>query len=95
MKDMENKRMEDKRTKKVKQHYFIYLNNERFKILKHTIDDNKSLFTIRTKIFGQNLPHGDNVLVSMSEDGDQTFIVAWKSMYKDEKIEYWEYKIIT
>lgn len=71
------------------------MNNERFKILKHVIDDDKSLFTIRTKIFGQNFPHGDNVLVSIPEDSDQTFIVAWKSMCKDEKIEYWEYKIIT
>ncbi len=87
--------MKDKRIEKVKQHYFIYLNNEQFKILKHKIDVEKTLLTIRTKVFGQDFPHGDNILVSTSKDNNHSFVVAWKGMWKDEKVECWEYRIIT
>jgi hypothetical protein len=91
----QNKHMKDKRIEKVKQHYFIYLNNERFKVLKHYIDVEKSLLTIKTKVFGQDFPNNDNILFSIADDSDQTFVVAWKGMAKNEKNEYWEYRIIT
>ena len=91
----QNKYMKDKRIEKVKQHYFISLNDERFKILKHKIDPEKALLTIRTKVFGQNFPRGDNILVSTSDDNEPSFVVAWKGTWKDEKVECWEYKIIT
>ena len=85
--------MKDKRIEKLKQHYFISLNDQRFKILKHNIDAEKELLIIKTKVFGQDFPHDNNILVSIEEDNKQSFFVAWKSMFKDEKIECWEYTI--
>ena len=87
--------MKDNRIEKIKQHYTIILNGQNYKVLKHKIDTDKSLLTIKTKMFGQDLPHGDNITVSTVEDNDQTIIVTWKGMSKDEKIECWEYKIVT
>ena len=87
--------MKDNRIERIKQHYTIILNNKSYKVLKHKIDSEKSLLTIKTKIFGQDFPHGDNISVSTAEDSNSTLIVAWKGMWKDEKVEHWEYKIIT
>ena len=87
--------MKDNRIEKIKQHYTIILNGQNYKVLKHKIDTDKFLLTIKTKIFGQDLPHGDNITVSTVEDNDQTIIVTWKGMSKDEKIECWEYKFVT
>ena len=87
--------MKDNRIKKIKQHYTITLNDTPFKVLKHNINIDKSLLTIKTKVFGQDFPRGDNVSASFSEDNNQTFVISWKCTYKDEKIEYWEYRIIT
>ena len=91
----QNKHMKDNRIEKVKQHYFVNLNDKRLKILKHKIVVDKSLLTLKTKIFGQDFPSGDNITASFSEDNNQTFVVAWNGMYKDEKIEIWEYKIVS
>jgi predicted GH43/DUF377 family glycosyl hydrolase len=87
--------MKDNRIEKIKQHYTITFNGKNYKVLKHKIDVEKSLLTIKTKIFGQDFPHGDNISVSTAKDNDQIFVVAWKGMWKDEKVENWEYKIIT
>ena len=87
--------MKDNRREKIKQHYTIILNGQNYKVLKCKIDTDKSLLTIKTKIFGQDLPHGDNITVSTVEDNDQTIIVTWKGMWKDENIEHWKYKIVT
>ena len=87
--------MKDNRIEKIKQHYAIILNNTSYKVLKHKINSEKSLLTIKTKVFGQNFPHGKNISFATAEDSDSTFIVAWKGMWKDEKVEHWEYKIIT
>ena len=77
--------MKDNRIEKIKQHYTIILNNKRYKVLKHKIDSEKSLLTIKTKVFGQNFPHGENISFVTAEDSDSTLIVAWKGMWKDEK----------
>ena len=66
--------MKDNRIEKIKQHYTIILNGQNYKVLKHKIDTDKSLLTIKTKIFGQDLPCGDNITVSTVEDNDQTII---------------------
>ena len=87
--------MKDNRIEKIKQHYTIILNGKNYKVLKHKIDIKKSLLTIKTKVFGQDFPYGDNISVSTAKDNDQTFIVVWKGMWKDEKVEHWEYKIVT
>ena len=86
--------MKDNRMEKLKQHYTIILNGQNYKVLKHKIDTDKSLLTIKTKIFGQDFPHGENISVSTAEDNDQTVIVAWRGMWKDEKVEHWEYSIL-
>ena len=86
--------MKDKRIEKIKQHDTIILNGRSYKVLKHTIDREKSLLMIRTKIFGQDFPYGDSILVSTVKD-NETVIVAFKGMWKNEKVEHWEYKIIT
>ena len=91
---MRNKHMKDNRIEKIKQHYTIILNGKNYKVLKHKIDTEKALLTIKTKVFGQGFPHGDNISASFSED-HQTFVISWKGMWKDEKAEHWEYKIIT
>ena len=87
--------MKDNRIEKIRQHYTIILNNKSYKVLKHKIDSEKSLLTIKTKVFGQNFPHGENISFATAEDSDSTFIVTWKGGWKDEKIECWEYKIVT
>ena len=87
--------MKDNRLKKIKQHDTIILNGRNYKVLKHKIDREKSLLTIRTKVFGQDFPHGDNISVSIEKDSTQTVTVAFRSMWKDEKIERWEYNIVT
>ena len=68
--------MKDNRIEKIKQHYTIILNNKRYKVLKHKIDSEKSLLTIKTKIFGQNFPDGENISFATAEDSDSTLIVV-------------------
>ena len=92
---MQNKLMKDNRLEKIKQHYTISLNGRNYKVLKYKMDREKSVLTIRTKIFGQDFPHGDNISVSTEEDGAQPVIVVFRSMWKDEKVERWEYNIVT
>ena len=60
--------MKDNRIEKIKQHYTIILNNKSYKVLKHKIDSEKSLLTIKTKVFGQNFPHGENISFATAED---------------------------
>ena len=94
---MQNKNMKDNRIEKIKQHYTIILNGKNYKILKHKIDSEKSLLIIRTKIFGQSFPQGNHISVSFPEDPDKTFVISWegKNSWKDEKVEHWEYRIVT
>ena len=87
--------MKDNRIEKIKQHYTIILNDKPLKVLNHKIDIEKSSVTIKTKVFGQDFPHGDNISASFSEDCNHPLVIAWTGMYKDEKIECWKYKIIT
>lgn len=87
--------MRDKRIDKIKKHYFIYINNEKFKILNHRIDVERSLFVVKTKIAGQKFPHSNHISISITSDTVQIFTVAFRGMYKDEKIETWEYTILS
>ena len=89
--------MKDNRIEKIKQHYTVILNGKAYKVLKHKIDREKSLLTIKTKIFGQGFPQGNHISACFPEDPDQAFILLWegKNSWKDEKVEHWEYKIVT
>ena len=64
--------MKDNRIEKIKKHYTIILNGQNYKVLKHKIDTDKSLLTIKTKVFGQNFPHGENISFTTAEDNDST-----------------------
>ena len=87
--------MKDSRIEKIKQHYTITLNGKNYKVLKHKIDTEKSLLTIRTKVFGQNFPMGKNILASLPEG--QALVISWegKNTWKDETVERWAYTIIS
>ena len=81
--------MKDQRLTKMKQHYSICLDGVKFKILSHTVNEEKGILRLKTKIKGQPFPRHDHVLVAMENVADLT--VAFRSVYSDEKIEHWEY----
>lgn len=86
--------MKDKRLEKIKKHYFIQIDNQRLKILNHKIDFGKNLFIINTKVMGQCFPHGKNIQVLIADEAIQPLTIGFKTMYKDDKIETWEYTIL-
>jgi hypothetical protein len=81
--------MKDQRLVKIRQHYSICLDGVEFKILTHTINEEKGILRIKTKIKGQSFPRHDHVLVAAENMPELT--VAFRHMYSDEKIEHWEY----
>ncbi len=85
--------MKDKRLEKIKKHYSIQIDNQQFKILSHKVDHDHNIFTVKTKIMGQHFPHGENCLVLIHDDSIRSLTIGFKAMYKDEKIETWEYTI--
>ena len=85
--------MKDKRLEKIKKHYNIQIDNQLFKILNHKVDQDHSIFTIKTKIMGQPFPQGNNYQALIPDDTVHTLTIRFKAMYKDEKIETWEYTI--
>ena len=87
--------MKDKRIEKIKQHYSIQIDNQQFKILNHKIDFEQKSFIIKTKVMGQHFPHGNNCKVLIPDDTIHSLTIGFKTMYKDEKIETWEYAIIS
>ena len=86
--------MKDKRLEKIKKHYNIQIDNQQFKILSCKVDQDHSIFTIKTKIMGQHFPHGNNCQVLIPDDTIHSLTIGFKTMYKDEKIETWEYTIL-
>ena len=43
---------------------------------------------------GQYFPHDDIVHVILEKENARSLTVAFKGMYKDEKMETWEYTIL-
>ena len=86
--------MKDKRLEKIKKHYHIQIDHEQFKILNHKIDQEHNILIIKTKIMGQRFPHGANSQVIILGDTARSLTIGFKTMYKDEKIETWEYTIL-
>ena len=43
---------------------------------------------------GQHFPHGNNCQVLIPDDTIHSLTIGFKTMYKDEKIETWEYTIL-
>ena len=86
--------MKDKRIDKVKQHFDIFFNNQKFKVISCKIDEANSVISIKTKIFGQPFPHNGCFTIAIpSKNTMQDLSVVFHSMSKDSSIEHWEYTI--
>ena len=92
----EDEWMKDKRIDKVKQHFDIFFNNQKFKVISCKIDEADGILLIKTKIFGQDFPHnGRFTIVIPSQNTTQDLSVVFRSMSKDSSIEHWEYTFKT
>jgi len=87
--------MKDKRAVKMKQHYYIFLNDIKFKVLSCKINKENDKLIIKTKVRGQHFPTEKRILARLQiEEPTMEICVEYLSMSNDEKIEHWEYKII-
>ena len=86
--------MTDKRINKVKQHFDIFINDQKFKVISCKIDEVNGMLSIKTKIFGQAFPRNGRVTITIpSQNSMQDLSVVFHSMSKDSSIEHWEYVI--
>ena len=86
--------MKDKRLDKVKQHFDILINDQKFKVISCKIDQAGSILSIKTKIFGQAFPHnGRFIIIIPSQNTTYDLSIVFRSMGKDSSIEHWEYTI--
>ena len=88
-------RMRDKRIEKVKQHFDIFINGQKFKVLSIKIDEVNSTVSIKTKIFGQAFPHEGRFVISVpSQELTRALTLAFRFGTKDGSVERWEYSIV-
>ena len=86
--------MKDKRLDKVKQHFDILINDQKFKVISCKIDQVSSILSIKTKIFGQTFPHNGCFTITIpSQNTTHDLSLVFRSMCKDSSIEHWEYTI--
>ncbi len=86
--------MKDNRINKVKQHFDLFFNDQKFKVISCKIENANGGISIKTKIFGQHFPNNGRFIISIpSQNFTQELSVVFKSMYKDTAIENWEYTI--
>ena len=86
--------MRDRRIDKIKQHFDIFFNNQKFKVISCKIAQAEGRISIKTKIFGQDFPHnGQFAIVIPSQNTVQDLSVVFRSMGKDSSVEHWEYMI--
>ena len=84
--------MKDKRINKIEQHYDVFFNDHKFKIIAFKIDESNGIIFIKTKIFGQPFPRKGRFLISIpSKKTTQDISIEFRSMCKDTAIENWEY----
>ena len=89
-----SERMKDKRLDKVKQHFDILINDQKFKVISCKIDEADSILSIITKIFGQTFPHNGRFTITIpSQNTTHDLSVLFRSVCKDSSIEHWEYTI--
>ena len=85
--------MKDKRIDKVKQHFDLFLNGRKFKVIYCKIDTSNRTLSIKTKIFGQDFPDSGCVTVAIpSENISQDLYISFRSMSSNATIEHWEYR---
>ena len=88
--------MKEKRLNKVKQHFDILINDQKFKVISCKIDEAVGILSIKTKLFGQDFPYNGCFTIAIpSQDTMQDLSVVFRSMSKDSSIEHWEYTIKT
>ncbi len=88
--------MKDKRIIKVKQHFDMFFNNQKFKVISCKIDEANRIVSIKTKIFGQPFPNNGCFTITIpSQNTMRDLSVVFRSMGKDSSIEHWEYTIKT
>lgn len=86
--------MKDNRINKIKQHFDIFFNDQKFKVISCTIKKNIGRLSIKTKIFGQHFPNNGRFIISIpSQNFIQDLSITFLSKYKDTSIENWEYTI--
>ncbi len=86
--------MKDRRIDKVKQHFYILINDRKFKVISCKIDEAEGNLSIKTKIFGQDFPRSGRFTIAIpSQDIMQDLSVVFRSRSKDSAIEHWEYTI--
>ena len=87
--------MKDTRIAKIKQHYDIFINDLKYKVIAFNINEEESILTIKTKIKGQAFPLNGQFHISIpSKKHSKNIQVEFKSMSSDVKIEIWEYTIL-
>ena len=86
--------MRDNQIDKVKRHFDMFFNTQKFKVISCKIDEQNKLLSIKTKIFGQAFPHNGHFTIAIpSQNTMQKLSVVFQSMRKDSSIEHWEYTI--
>ena len=85
--------MKDQRIEKFKQHFDLFLNDQKFKVLSCYIGE-KSL-SIKTKVKGQAFPEeGRFTIVIPSKDISKECTLSFQYKISDGAIEDWEYALI-
>lgn len=86
--------MKDKRIDKVEQHFDMFFNDQKFKVISCKIEGANGTISIKTKIFGQHFPNNGRFIISIpSRNFTQDLFVVFQTMYKDTTVENWEYTI--
>lgn len=85
--------MQDKKSEKIKKHYDIYIDGNKFKILNFILSDNT--LRLLTKIKGQPFPCGNVVCVLISADGQEVDLKCkFKHAALSPILEDWRYEIV-
>ena len=86
--------MKDKRNVKIQQHFDLFINNKKFKVLSCKIDREKGTLSIRTKIFGQKFPHNGHFAITIpSQNTTENFSASFQLMAYSPSNEHWMYTI--
>ena len=86
--------MKDQRIRKIKQHFDLFLNNQKFKVLSCKIDEDNHTLSIKTKIWGQKFPHNGHFVFSIpSKNITRNLCISCHSSGKGDSIEEWHYTI--
>lgn len=86
--------MKDKKIEKIKQHYDIYINDVKFKVIACNINKDKRTLSIKTKIRGQSFPENGQLTIKIpSLDYSQSVCATFEYMMDSTKIEHWVYHI--